>query len=181
VYVPLRVPDHQCIDGATPDHAAADGTEPAAVDRAEAERADDQQIVVTVVRLVDQRSVVLALEGPRGERHTGLVACPLRLVEIGIGDDRKPACDQVVVNVALPLEFPLLAKLFRQTAFHLAEAQVVHLRREHVRTGDPGIRARRRDTERGRGAVICVIGGIQCKQDRTITCRFCGRLDCVRR
>ena len=123
--------------GDAPHDALGNGSEHRVPDGGHAHRADNDQVVVAVVHVLDDDLEVLALQGAADELHVVLLTERFQDVYVGVGDDLQPFCDELVVDLALPLHLVFVAELLREPRLHLPEAHVVHLGGVGVAAGDP--------------------------------------------
>ena len=108
--------------------------------RIEADEA--RQVALTRVHLAHDLLVVDAFQQLARQRHAGIPAAAVDLVEEGIGDELQPLLDQLVVDLALALYLGLGLKLGGKPGLELAEADVVQARGIDVVAGDVSVGAR---------------------------------------
>ena len=110
-----------------PHHALGYGAEHRVLDGGHPHRADDDQVVVAGVHVLDDDLEVLAFQGAPDQLDVVLLAEGFEHVYIRVGDYLQTLGDELVVDLALPLHLVLVAELFWEPALHLPEAHVVHL------------------------------------------------------
>ena len=106
------------------------------LDGGHAHRADDDEVEVVLVDVVDDDLEVLAFEGAADQFDVVLLTRGFQDVDVRVGDDLQPFGNELVVDLALPLHRPRRGTP-REPALHLPEAHVVHLGRVGVATRDP--------------------------------------------
>src|SRR5215211_3689160 len=119
-----------------PDDAFGYGAEYGVLDGGHAHRAHYDEVEVVLVDVLDDDLEVLAFERAPDELDVVLLAEGLQHVDIGVGDDLKALGDELVVDLALALHLVLITELLGEPALHLTKADVVHLRRVGMTTGD---------------------------------------------
>ena len=120
------------------------------------------------IRFCCERAVIFSFQRAALEVDAELITFCCGLVEIGVGDDRQAAGNQVVVHIPLALQFLFLPELFGQAAFHLAETQVMQFGGIHMGAGNHGVIGQFRQFRRALHRGIGMIGGIQRNQDTSM-------------
>ena len=88
-------------------------------------------------RLADDLLVVDPLEELAREGNARRLAAPLGLIQEGVRDELEPLLDELIVDLALPLDLFGSLELRGEPGLELPEAHVMEPRRIDVVTGDP--------------------------------------------
>ena len=127
-----HVLDHPDVAVRLAGDALADRADDAVARAPDAERTDDDEVVLRTGEILEDLGVMLAVHHPRLELDARRPARFRHAVEITVGDELEAHRDQAVVDLPLPFELDLVDVFLGQRVLHLPEAIVVQLGRVDV-------------------------------------------------